>query len=250
MRTGPAARGSGKPGPPRLRCVPPASATLHTLALHRRRPVDYPRYDPASPVTPLSPAELDALDQLLQALPADGTMSLDGVDGFLTALRVGPPALLAGMPTADWLPWVWGGDAAGGNEAAEPFASKRQRKATVVQLLRHLRHLQHQLDHAPAEWEPVFSVAEQGPDEFVDARDWCAGFLQAVDLLPSAWDTAWAEPTLAAATAPLLALGGGIEGVDSPAPPADDDLAALDAASRAVPDAALALRAHFHPATP
>jgi uncharacterized protein len=210
--------------------------------------VDYPRYDPASPVTPLSPAELDSLDHLLQALPADGVMSLDGVDGFLTALLAGPPAVLTEWPTADWLPWVWGGDGPGGNEAAEPFVSKRQRKATVVQLLRHLRHLQHQLDTAPAAWEPVFSVAEKGPDEFVDARDWCAGFLQGVDLLPSAWDTAWADPALAATAAPLLALGGGIEGIEGAAAPADDDLAALDEASRAVPDAALALRAHFRPA--
>ncbi len=210
--------------------------------------MDYPRYDPSSAVTPLSPAELDALDRLLQALPADGAMSLDGVDGFLTALLVGPPALLADLATADWLPWVWGGDAEGGNEAAEPFASKRQRKATVVQLLRHLRHLQHQLDTALAEWEPVFSVAEKGPDEFVDARDWCAGFLQAVDLQPSAWDAAWGHPTLADAVAPLLALGGGLDGVESPEAPADDDLGGLDEASRAVPDAALVLRAHFRPA--
>jgi len=210
--------------------------------------VDYPRYDPASPVTPLSPAELDGIDQLLQALPADGAMSLDGVDGFLTALQVGPPELLATLATADWLPWVWGGDGPGGNEAAEPFASKRQRKATVVQLLRQLRHLAHQLDTAPADWEPVFSIAEKGADEFVDARDWCAGFLQAVDLQPSAWDAAWADPALAASVAPLLVLGGGIEGVDSPAAPADDNLAALDETSRAVPDAALALRAHFRPA--
>ncbi len=210
--------------------------------------MDYPRYDPASPVTPLSPAELDGIDQLLQALPADGAMSLDGVDGFLTALQVGPPELLATLATADWLPWVWGGDGPGGNEAAEPFASKRQRKATVVQLLRQLRHLAHQLDTAPADWEPVFSIAEKGADEFVDARDWCAGFLQAVDLQPSAWDAAWADPALAASVAPLLVLGGGIEGVDSPAAPADDNLAALDETSRAVPDAALALRAHFRPA--
>ncbi|MBA4177071.1 MAG: YecA family protein [Leptothrix sp. (in: Bacteria)] len=209
--------------------------------------MDYPRYDPASAVTPLTPAELDGLDQLLQALPADGVMSLDGVDGFLTALQVGPPALLAGMATAEWLPWVWGGDGPGGNEAPEPFASKRQRKATVVLLLRHLRHLGHQLDAALPDWEPVFSVAEKGADEFVDARDWCAGFLQAVDLQASAWDSAWGHAATAAAAAPLLALGGGIEGVECPPAPADEDLLAIDAASRAVPDAALALRAHFRP---
>lgn len=206
--------------------------------------MDYPRYDPASPVTPLAGAELDALDQLLAALPADGAMSLDGVDGYLTALQVGPPGLLTVLPSADWLPGVWGGD---GADAAVPFASKRQRKATVVQLLRHLRHLGHQFDTAPDAWEPIFSIAEKGEDEWVDARDWCAGFLQAVDLQPGAWALAWADPALAEVVAPLLALGGGVAGVPVPRPPADDDLAAIDQASRAVPEAALALRSYFRP---
>jgi uncharacterized protein len=203
--------------------------------------MDYPTYDPQSPVTPLTESEIDALDRLLQTLPAEGVMSLDGVDGFLTALAVGPSSVLATLPTADWLPWVWGGDGEGGNEQAAPFASKRQRKATVVVLLRHLRHLAQQFASAPDAWEPIFSIAEQGADEWADARDWCAGFLQAVDLLPSAWGPAWAAPELA----PLLQLGGGLEGMDgtdaAPAAPADDDLAAIDELSRAVPDAVLAI---------
>ena len=85
--------------------------------------MDYPRYDPASPVTPLTAAELDALDALLQSLPADGAMSLDGLDGYLTALLVGPPAVLATLATADWLPLVWGGDDETGAAAAAPFGS-------------------------------------------------------------------------------------------------------------------------------
>ena len=111
--------------------------------------MDYPRYDPQSAVTPLTPAELDALDRLLQALPADAVRTLDGLDGYLTALLASPQALLASLPTAAWLPQVWGGDAEAGNEAAAPFASKRQRKATVVLVLRHLRHLSEQLARAP-----------------------------------------------------------------------------------------------------
>jgi uncharacterized protein len=205
------------------------------------RPVDYPRYDPASPVTPLSAAELDALDALLQALPADGVMSLDGVDGYLTALLVGPPEVLGTLATADWLPLVWGGDGDDGAAAAAPFASKRQRKMTVVMLLRHLRHLAEQLAQVPDRWEPIFSIAEQGADEWADARDWCTGFLQAVDLQPAAWGDAWADPALA----PLLVLGGGLEGV-TPATGDDadpDDPAVCDRLSRAVPDAVLQLRA-------
>ncbi len=203
--------------------------------------MDYPRYDPQSPLTPLSGAELEALDRLLQSLPADGAMTLDGADGYLTAVLLAPPALLAEWPTADWLPLVWGGDGPEGPDAAAPFASKRQRKATVVQLLRHLRHLAQQLGEAPDDWQPIFSIAEQGPDEWADARDWCAGFLQAVDLWPSAWDAAWADPALGPLLAPLLRLGGGLDG--SAAEPVPEDAEACDGLSRCVPDAVLQLAA-------
>lgn len=206
--------------------------------------MDYPRYDPASPITPLTAAELDGLDQLLQALPTEACMSLDGADGFLTALQAGPAHLLATLETADWLPLVWGGDGPGGAEEATPFASKRQRKATVVLLLRHLRHLADQLDRRPEDWEPIFSIAEQGAAEWADARDWCTGFLQAVDLMPGAWGEAFADPALV----PLLQLGGGLPGQQTPPPPDDDDLATIDRQSRAVPEAVLQLRHRLRPA--
>ncbi|MBL8308028.1 MAG: YecA family protein [Rubrivivax sp.] len=205
-----------------------------------------PQFDPASPLSPLSPAELDGLDRLLQKLPSDHAMTLDGADGFLTAWLAGPPALLKEGATAEWLPWVWGGDADGDDEepATFPFASNRQRKDTVVQLLRHLRHIAAQLE-TPQAWEPIFSIAEKGPDEWADARDWCAGFLQAVDLHPQAWAAAWADPALMELAVPLLGLGGGVEGAPAVPAPAEDDLETVDELSRAVPDAVLALRAFF-----
>ena len=194
----------------------------------------YPNYDPESPVTPLRPEEVAALDLLLQRLPADTAMSLDGFDGYLTALAIGPAALRA-IPSSDWLPLIWGGDPAGTDEAA-PFATKRQRKNTVVMALRHLRHLSVLLRETPNDWEPIFSIAEQGADEFADAREWCMGFLQAVDLQPDAWGDA---------LAPLLVLGGGLEG-QTPTESADADLedpAVCDRLSRTVPDAVLHLLA-------
>jgi uncharacterized protein len=204
--------------------------------------VQYPTYDPQSPVTPLAPEEIAALDMLLQKLPSDGAMSLDGFDGFLTAFAIGPAALCA-LPTAEWLPLIWGGDMDGSDDAA-PFATKRQRKNTVLFALRHLRHLSHQLHTAPDDWEPIFSIAEHGPDEWADAREWCMGFLQAVDLLPSAWDGLWAAEEVA----PLLTLGGGLDGVDLPGVDADlDDPAVCDELSRAVPDAVLHLMARTGP---
>ena len=214
--------------------------------------MDYPQYDPHSPVTPLAAAELAGLDALLAQLPQDGAMTLDGLDGYLTALLVGPPSVLTTLPTAEWLPGVWGGDGLGGAHEAAPFTSKRQRKATVVLVLRHLRHLNEQISVTPQAWEPIFSIAEQGAAEWADARDWCTGFLQAVDLDVDAWGPVWADPALA----PLLLLGGGLEGgLQGRTPMLDDDAssdlgdpAACDALSRAVPDGVLQLHARFHAA--
>lgn len=202
-------------------------------------PVQYPTYDPASAVTPLSAEEIAALDMLLQRLQSDTAMSLDGFDGYLTAFAIGPAAL-RDMPSADWLPLIWGGDAEGDDEAA-PFATRRQRKNTVVQALRHLRHLSQQLREAPNGWEPIFSMAEHGAIEFADAREWCMGFLQAVDLQPDAWGSVWQDATLQ----PLLVLGGGLEGhaPDAAAAHEADDPAVCDKLSRAVPDAVLHLLA-------
>jgi len=203
--------------------------------------VQYPSYDPQSPITPLVAEEIAALDTLLQRLDADTAMSLDGFDGYLTAFAIGPAALRE-MPTADWLPLIWGGDPAGSDEAA-PFATKRQRKNTVVMALRHLRHLSGQLRNQPDDWEPIFSIAEQGEEELIDAREWCMGFLQAVDLMPDAWGDTWSDPAMA----PLLALGGGLEGATAAADDAPDldDPATCDELSRAVPDAVLQLQARF-----
>ena len=196
----------------------------------------YPTYDPQSPVTPLTAEEIAALDALLQRLTTDTAMSLDGFDGYLTAFAIGPQAM-RDMPTADWLPLIWGGDPAGADEAA-PFATKRQRKNTVVLALRHLRHMGALLQDKPDDWEPIFSIAELGADEYADAREWCMGFLQAVDLMPDVWGAVWAE----VAMAPLLTLGGGLDG--APALQADlDDPAICDELSRKVPDAVLRLMA-------
>lgn len=213
--------------------------------------MDYPQYDPQSPLTPLSESELAALDHLLQSLPADGVMSLDGLDGYLTALWLAPDAPLSQRPVADWLPLVWGGDGEAGTDEAAPFPSKRQRKNTVVLVLRHLRHLSHQLTAELDEWQPIFSVAEQGEEEWADARDWCAGFLQAVDLNPAAWEPVWDEPALGPALAPLLMLGGGLEGQGADDAEAGDldDPQVCDQLSRAVPDGVLRLLAHRAAAT-
>ncbi len=207
--------------------------------------MDYPSYDPKSPNTPLTEEELSTLDDLLTTLPTDGSMTLDGMDGYLTALLVGPP-LFDKIAPADWIPAIWGGDLAPGTPA--PFASNQKRKRTTVLVLRHLRSIAAALETAPDTWEPVFSVAEApGSDgeELADATDWCMGFLAATDLAPAAWAPLFADPELGPALAPIAWLGGDVDvAADSeehPDPEELEDPQVRDQLSRAAAEAVMKL---------
>lgn len=197
--------------------------------------MNYPQYNPASDNRPLSDEELDDLDELLAALPTDGAMNIEALDGYLAGLLLAPGRPLAEAPGADWLPVIWGGDGEGDEHA--PFASGKQRKKVVMLVLRHLQSIATAWAQRPQGWEPIFSFAD-GEDEdieYADAQDWATGFLMAVDLAPEAWGPLFDADDTKELLAPVAALG------------ADDgDLAeasaeARDEASRKIPDAMLAL---------
>jgi uncharacterized protein len=210
--------------------------------------MNYPQFDRASNNSPLADDELEAFDELLQQLPTDGAMNLEGVDGYLTALLLGPAEALDQWPTADWLPLIWGGDGPNG----EPFASGRQRKRATLFVLRHLQSIACQLRDQPKFWEPLFSIVEADGaegDEWVDAQDWCTGFLQAIDLQPEAWAAWQADETLGPVLETIALLGGDIE----PEPDSDeakslDDPAARDEMAREVVEGVLAMHARRYPA--
>jgi uncharacterized protein len=213
--------------------------TILPLPPGDNRPVDLPRYNPALATAPLSDAELDALDALLLALPSDNPMNVEALDGYLTALLLGPRSVDS-LPSSTWMPAVWGGDL---DPAPAPFASHKQRKRAAQLVLRHLHTIDQALSDAPARWEPVFSLAEAGEAELADAEDWCIGFLQAMPLAPEAWGALFDDAALAPRLAPIALLGGD----DAALQPKDAarlaDPAGRDAVSRAVVDAVLALRA-------
>lgn len=204
--------------------------------------MDYPSYDPKSAVTPLTEAELADLDELFAHLPSDGAMTLDSMDGYLTALLVGPVPL-SEQKTSDWLPVVWGGD---GEVAPAPFVSNQRRKRTTVLVLRHLRAVQEALSGPPDAWEPVFSVAEvpgTHGDELADATDWCLGFLAATDLAPEAWASLQTDPEVGPGLATIAMLAGEIEPGEDLGEDAEDldDPHVRDHLSRAAADVVLQL---------
>lgn len=183
---------------------------------------------PAAAPEPLDERELESLDTLLCALDSESAMNVEAMDGFVTALVVGP-RLVDRLARADWLPVVWGGAA---------FASGKKRKRAEMLVQRHLQVIDGVLHALPDSWEPIFSIAE-APDgtEFVDATDWCAGFLQAVALDADAWASAFDGPALE----PLVLLGADDSGLTEAQRERLHSAEERDALSRAVPEAVLSL---------
>lgn len=197
----------------------------------------YPDYNPQTDTPPLDDHELQALDELLAALPSEGAMTTEALDGFLTGLLLGP-GLARTLRGQDWLPLVWGGDGPGEHA---PFESNRQRKKVVVQVLRHLHALDVTLHQRPDDWQPIFSVAETDEREWVDAGDWCTGFLQAIDMGREAWSGWFDHPLTGPALVPLVLLGSDDSELDAAEVERLADPEVRDQLSRAVPDAVLAL---------
>jgi uncharacterized protein len=173
---------------------------------------------------------------MLGELPAHEQMNVEVLDGYLTALLVGP-RLVERLRTREWLPAVWGGD----GEGSAPFPSQRQRKRATVLVLRHLQSIACRLRDAPDGWQPVFSVAEVEGRELTDAEDWCIGFLQAVALDPDAWTSFFEGPGQEAAMRPIVALGADESALDPKDVQRLGDAQARDELSRAVIDAVLGL---------
>lgn len=195
--------------------------------------MNYPQYQPDSDNRPLSDEELNDLDELLSVLPSDGAMNIEALDGYLTGLLLSPQKL-ADLPGDAWLPAVWGGDQ---EPDPKPFVSGKQRKKVVMAVLRHAHSIVMAWTHAPKAWEPIFSFAD-GEDEnteYADAEDWATGFLMAVDLAPEAWGPLFDAAETADLLAPIAALAGEDGAL------AEGAAAERDAASRAIPDAMLAL---------
>lgn len=196
--------------------------------------MSFPAYEPKSDLLPLSEEELQQLDQLLAGLP-DEALNIEALDGFLSALLLSPLPL-ASLAGEAWLPVIWGQQ----GDGADPFPSTKQRKKLQLLVLRHVRALD--ADLGGRSWQPLFSMVGDSDQEWVDAEDWCTGFMLAVDLAGDAWAARFESGETAAWLAPIALLGGDESQQDPQALAALADPAVRDALSREVHAGIVALR--------
>jgi uncharacterized protein len=161
-----------------------------------------------APARRMDEAAIARLEDLLErhAVPHDG-MSLEMLDGFLSALLVGPED----VPAAEYLPRVWN------REPGWTWADERREAEALIEQLtgdilwRITRDLPDEDDESPqayAELDAVMPLLAMPPEEDIDpAADdpyarvdpgfplgaaWAFGFLSGVRLRDAAWH-AWAE---------------------------------------------------------
>lgn len=160
--------------------------------------------DATSLATPLSPAELDELDRFLLSdnLP-DASMVLPELDGFLTAIVIGPEAVLPSV----WLPKVWAEDDAD----APVFADMAQAQRVLALITRHMNGIAAAFQHDAATFKPVFDRETLPGDsrEYLDGEMWSHGFMTGIAIAGDAWLPLLREPTLAQTFQPLRLLGAG-----------------------------------------
>ncbi len=125
---------------------------------------------------PLSDSELNELDDFLADPTLEETsMDVSTLEGFLTALAIGPDTL---MPS-QWLPWVY--DMHEGKAEAE-FENLEQANRILGLIMRHHNTVIRAFMSDPASFEPIYWRGAQW-----GAAEWCEGFLLGTQFSREAW---------------------------------------------------------------
>jgi uncharacterized protein len=143
---------------------------------------------------PASGVDLDVLDDFLLSNRApEDSMGLSDLDGFLTAIIVGPELI----PPSEWLAVIWGGE--------EPkFKNISEAQTILGAIMGRYNEIIANLDADPLIFSPVFL---QGPEGQVIVTDWAAGFLDAVSLRTEAWNPLIIYPEARSLIVPMFLIG-------------------------------------------
>jgi uncharacterized protein len=152
-------------------------------------------------MAPLSDEDMDELDQFLMSdLTSDETLMLDSLDGYLTAIAIGPTFL----ELKDWLPGVWGP----GKDSAPEVETTDQAQRVLDLILRLYNGIVVRLSD-PDGFEPLFDKTAYGRDsrEYIEGEPWAIGFMDGVALRRQSWQPLFDDPKGREWIRPLHLLG-------------------------------------------
>jgi uncharacterized protein len=151
---------------------------------------------------PLSEKELGKLDSFLasDSTPEDCLFSIEMLDGYMTALIVGPEVI----EPESWIPFIW--DQENDNE---PSYSSETEASTIRELLvRHMNSIALQFDDDPDEYYPLFEQFGYADEEEKRAavENWALGFTVGMELAHIAWRPFLEEEKTAQLVLPMFVL--------------------------------------------
>jgi uncharacterized protein len=130
---------------------------------------------------PLTNTELDELDQFLmsEATPEE-CMDLSMLDGFLTALLVGPNTILP----SQWLPEVWG------ETADDPiqFDTQEQAERIISLVMRLMNERVEDLHNGSDEFNLILPMNLLEGQSIPVLDEWCTGFMRGIQMDSDSWE--------------------------------------------------------------
>ena len=157
---------------------------------------------PASLQDPLTDIEIDELDAfLLSDIVSDEAMVFEAVDGYLTAIVIGPKT----VAPSRWLSGIRGPT----EEDAPAFETIAQAQRILELLMRHMNGIAGQMMHDPDTFEPMCVTATypDDPHEYDDGEMWAIGFMEGVSLSQDDWQPLLADPRGREMLRPIQLLG-------------------------------------------
>ncbi|NTU58604.1 MAG: UPF0149 family protein [Chlorobiaceae bacterium] len=160
--------------------------------------VDYPSDDG------ITGKDLDLLETfLLFESGLEHPMELETLDGFLTAIIVGPDIL---MPS-EWLPLVWDTSENGGSPQ---FQSTKQASRIIGIIMQLMNVIVYQLAEEPDEYEPLPDMIDYEDDvaRRRATRLWCIGFIMGITMRERSWEPLFRDKSEASSTTVISIAGG------------------------------------------
>jgi uncharacterized protein len=149
---------------------------------------------------PLTDAEYDEIDQFLMSdVTPEACMDISMLDGFFTALLIGPNTILPSL----WLPTVWGETA----EDPMEFESTEQMQHVLGLLMRMYNERALDLREGEDVFDPLIFEREHEGKTVSVIDEWCTGFMRGVQMDAQGWDPLFQSEEDAALLTPMILYG-------------------------------------------
>jgi uncharacterized protein len=155
------------------------------------------------PLEPLSQEELAHLESFLASdlTPEDCMSSLEMIDGYMTALVIGPEEVASGR----WITYLLNPE----KQQPDVFGSEEQAVEISALLERHIGAIANQFKTEPEGFLPLYEMFSYGEEEERELaiEEWALGFILGMELCHEAWQPLFADEERAMLAGPVFVLG-------------------------------------------